>query len=121
MTTKKISKFNPKWIIKTKNIFLEFLDASGFSGFDRHGSRGTKFKHPEWLIYVIAMLAVKMKIKTYLGIHRMAEEYWPLLAGELDLRPISERQLRDRLKKISFKIGAAPKFVFNVFPDWYFD
>ena len=117
---KKVSKFNPKWITKTKNYFLEFLDATGFPGFERNGSRGSKFTHPEWLIYVIAMLAVKMKIKTYLGIHRMTEEYWPYLTEGLDLKPISERQLRDRLKKISFKIGIPPKFVLNIYPETYF-
>ena len=30
------------------------------------------FKYPEWLIMFIAILSVKLKIKTYIQIHKMA-------------------------------------------------
>jgi hypothetical protein len=49
----------------------------------------------------IAVLSVKIKIKTYNQIHKMVIEYWDLIAKDLKLKPISERQLSGRLKKIS--------------------
>jgi hypothetical protein len=55
--------------------------------------------YPEWIIMFIAVLSVKMKVKSYVQIHKMAMQYWDIIAKGLSLRPISERQLRDRLKK----------------------
>jgi len=55
-----------------------------------------KFQDPEWLIMFLAVLSVKMKIKTYVQIHKMVTEYWDLITKGLNLKPISERQLRDR-------------------------
>jgi len=49
----------------------------------------------------IAILLVKMKIKPYVQIHKIAVKYWDIIAQGLDLTPISERQLRERLKKKS--------------------
>jgi len=47
----------------------------------------------------IAVLSVKLKVKTYIQIHKLALKYWTIITKNLDLPPISERQLRDRLKK----------------------
>ena len=54
-------------------------------------------------------------MKTYLGSHRMAEQYWPVIAESTELPPISERQLRDRLKKISHSPGKPAAFIFQLF------
>ena len=92
-------KISTKWITQTREFFREFLDETDFPNPERTGERGPKFTYPEWLIMFIAVLSVKLKIKTYVQIHKMAIEYWDLIAKDLDLPPISERQLRDRLKK----------------------
>jgi hypothetical protein len=64
------------------------------------------FAYPEWLIMLIGVLAVKCKEKTYVGIHRLSTRYWKELCGqEVPLPPISESQLRERLKKIGFQPG----------------
>lgn len=51
------------------------------------------------MIMFIAVLLVKMKIKTYVQSHKMVIYYSDLIAKDLNLKPISERQLRDCLKK----------------------
>ena len=96
---KRAKKISNKWIEQTREFFRDFLDETDFPDPDRTGERGPKFQYPEWLIMFIAVLSVKMKIKTYVQIHKMAIEYWDLIAKDLNLKPISERQLRDRLKK----------------------
>lgn len=118
---KKIKKFNPKWIIKTRKYFYDFLEATNFPEMERNGTRGTKFSHPEPLIMLISIVAVKMKIKTYLGIHRMVVDYWEYLNTDPTLKVISERQLRDRLKKIGHTIRKPPGFIFQIFPEKYLD
>ena len=65
----------------------------------------------------IAFLAVKLKIKSYVKIHKMSGEYRDVIAEGCDLRPISGRQLRDRLKKICHYPGKAAEFVFQIFPE----
>jgi len=115
----KIKRFNPKWIIKTRKYFIEFLKETGFPEPTRNGKRGSNFNYPEWLIMLISVVSVKMKLKNYLAIHRMTDEYWKELCGELDLKPISERQLRDRLKKIGHTARRAPGFIFQIFPESY--
>jgi hypothetical protein len=94
--TKQAHKIAKKWIEKNRLLFREFLDATDFPDPERLGERGPKFQYPEWLIMFIAILSVKLKVKTYVQIHRMAMEYWDQIAAGLDLKPISERQLRDR-------------------------
>ena len=84
---------------------------------ERRGERGPTFKYPEWLIMLIAILAVKLKIKTYLQIHKMAVRYWDIIAQGMDLSPISEKQLRDRLKKIRHFPGKPAAFIFQQFPE----
>jgi len=75
------------------------LDETNFPDPPRLAGRGPDFKYPEWLIMFIALLSVKLKIKSYVQIHKMAVNYWPVIAQGMDLTPISERQLRERLKK----------------------
>ena len=58
----------------------------------------------------IAVLSVNLKIKTYVQIHKMALEYWDLITQGLDLKPMSERQLRDRLKKIRHLPGKPVRY-----------
>ena len=70
------AKLNPQWIKQTRDYFLRFLKVTKFPHPVRDGTRGSEFDYPEWLIMCIAIIAVKCKLKTYLGIHRMAVEYW---------------------------------------------
>ena len=114
---KQARKISKKWIEQNRLMFREFLDETDFPDPERTGERGPKFQYPEWLIMLIAVLSVKLKIKTYIQIHRMAVEYWDQLTGGLNLRPISERQLRDRLKKICHHPGKPATFIFQLFPD----
>ena len=114
---KRAKKISKKWIEQTREFFRDFLDETDFPDPDRTGERGPKFQYPEWLIMFIAVLSVKMKIKTYVQIHKMAMEYWELIARDLDLKPISERQLRDRLKKIRHQPGNPATFIFQLFPE----
>jgi hypothetical protein len=65
----------------------------------------------------IAILSVKLKVKSYVQIHRMAMVYWDQIAAGLDLKPISERQLRDRLKKICHHPRRPATFIFQLFPE----
>jgi len=88
---KRAKKISSKWIEQTREYFRDFLDETDFPDPDRTGERGPKFQYPEWLIMFIAVLSVKMKIKTYVQIHRMVTEYWDLIAKGLNLKPISER------------------------------
>ena len=96
---KNTNKISTGWIPETRNVFRAFLDETDYPDPERLGERGPKFKYPEWLIMFIAILSVKLKIKTYVQIHKMAVKYWDVIAERLDLTPISERQLRERLKK----------------------
>jgi hypothetical protein len=70
----------------------------------------------KWLIMFIAILSVKLKVKTYLQIHKIALKYWDIIAEGLDLKPISERRLRDRFKKIRHQPGKPAAFIFQLFP-----
>lgn len=116
-----ITKLNPKWITQTRKYFLEFLKATKFPDPVRNGTRGSQFNYPEWLIMFIAILSVKCKVKSYVGIHRMATQYWSYIAGDLKLPPISETQLRDRLKKIRHLPGKPATFIFQIFPADYLE
>ena len=109
-------KLNPQWVRETRDTFTEFLHMTRFPHPVRHGVRGGTFLYPEWLIMFIAVLAVKCKVKTYLAIHRLALQYWDILAEGLDLEPPSESQLRERLKKIGHYPGDPATFIFQLFP-----
>lgn len=100
----RVSRLNPDWVREARDYFLEFLEETGFP-------------HPERLVMFMAALAVKAKAKSYLAIHRLALQYWEIIAEGLGLSPIPETTMRYRLKKISFKPGEAPIFVFQVFPE----
>ena len=115
--TKRAQKISKKWIEQNRLLFREFLDETGFHDPERDGERGPKFQYPEWLIMLIAVLLVKLKIKTYIQIHKMATEYWEQIAAGLNLKPISERQLRDRLKKICHHPRKRATFIFQLFPE----
>jgi len=114
---KKARKISKKWIEQNRELFRDFLDETDFPDPERMGERGPKFKYPEWLIMFIAVLSVKMQIKSYVQIHRMALEYWDLISKGLKLPPISERQLRDRLKKICHYPRKPATFIFQMFPE----
>ena len=114
---KKSSKISAHWIRETRDDFRAFLKETDFPSPDRIGERGPTFTYPEWLIMFIAILSVKLKIKTYVQIHKMAVKYWEVIAEGLDLTPISERQLRERLKKILHFPGKPAAFIFQLFPE----
>ena len=118
---KPASKLNSAWIKQARAYFLEFLKVTKFPHPLRNGQRGSAFEYPEWLIMFIAVLAVKCQVKTYVGIHRLALQYWSLITPDPDLKPISESQLRERLKKISHTPGKPAGFIFQIFPGQVFD
>lgn len=121
--SKQTSKLNAQWVKEALHHFKEFLKVTKFPHPVRNGTRGSKFDYPEWLIMFIAVLAVKEKVKAYKAIHRLALQYWDIIARGIQKadRPISERQLRDRLKKISYQLGKTPVFVLQIFPRDYLD
>lgn len=118
---KQTPKLNSEWIREARESFKHFLDMTKFPYPARHGTRGSAFDYPEWRIMFIAILAVKGKVKTYLGIHRLAFQYWDIIAEGLNLRPISESQLRERLKKICHTPRRPAAFIFQIFPQEVFD
>lgn len=116
------SKLSRQWVRQTRRYFLKFLHATRFPLLERHGLRGQTFVYPEWLIMLIGILAVKCKEPTYLGIHRLTCRFWKELGGrQLSFAPISESQLRERLKKIGYQFGDTPGYVLQIFPPEYFD
>lgn len=114
---KKTRNISKKWIEQICDYFREFLEETGLPSFGRMGQRSPGFHYPEWLIMVIAVLSVKLRIKSYVQTHEMAIEYWDLIAKNLNLKPISERQLRERLKKINHHPKKPAIFIFQMFPD----
>jgi hypothetical protein len=114
---KKANKISTRWISETRDEFRAFLEETDFPAPERAGEHGPTFTYPEWLIMFIAILSVKMKIKTYVQIHKMAVRYWDIIAQGLDLKPISERQLRERLKKILHFPAKPAAFIFQLFPE----
>jgi hypothetical protein len=114
-------KLNPEWVREARDYFVEFLKVTKFPHPERNGVRGSKFDYPEWLIMLIAVIAVKAKVKTYLGIHALAMQYWDILTEKRRMKPISETQLRDRLKKICHTPREPAMFVFQVFPEESFN
>lgn len=115
---KQTPKLNPQWVKEALDHFTEFLRVTKFPHPVRNGDRGSEFDYPEWLIMFIAVLAVKAKVKAYKAIHRVAVQYWNTIAKDAKgtRKPISERQLRDRLKKICHSPRKPAGFIFQVFP-----
>jgi hypothetical protein len=62
---RKSNKISTRWIRETRDDFRAFLDETDFPDPERLGERGPVFKYPEWLVMFIAVLSVKLKIKTY--------------------------------------------------------
>jgi hypothetical protein len=118
MARARVDKISREWIAHTRNEFRHFLKETKFPHPRRLGKRGPELRYPEWLIMFIALLAVKCKRKSYVAIHKLATDYWDVIADGLDLNPISERQLRDRLKKICHFPGKPAAFIFQLFPQW---
>ena len=120
---KQIPKLNPAWVKKTRDYFLDFLKVTEFPHPVRNGTRGSEFEYPEWLIIFIAILSVKCKNKTYVGIHAMAKQYWKVIIEgtdvKKDLKPIPETTLRYRLKKICHQPGKPAGIIFQIFPRKY--
>ena len=114
---RKANKISTRWIRETREAFRAFLDETNFPDPERLGERGPKFKYPEWLIMFIAILSVKLKVKSYVQIHKKAVKYWDIIGQGMDLTPISEKQLRDRLKKIRHFPGKPAAFIFQLFPE----
>lgn len=113
---KQTKKLNPQWVKEARDYFTKFLKVTKFPHPARDGKRGSPFDYPEWMIMFIAILSVKCKVKSYVGIHKLATQYWHIIAEGTNLKPISERQLRDRLKKICHSPRKPAAFIFHVFP-----
>jgi len=114
---RKANKISTRWVRETREAFRDFLDETNFPDPERMGERGPTFKYPEWLIMFIAILSVKLKVKSYVQIHKMAVKYWDIIAQGMDLTPISEKQFRDRLKKFRHIPGDPATFIFQLFPE----
>lgn len=121
MKQKQVSKLNPHWVKQARDYFKQFLKVTHFPHPVRDGNRGSKFEYPEWLIMFIAVLSVKAKVKSYLGIHQLAVQYWDIIAEGTGLKPISESNLRLRLKKICHSFRKPASFIFQVFPPEIFN
>ena len=61
-------------------MFREFLDETDFPDPERLGERGPTLVYPEWIIMFIAILSTKLKLKSYVQIHKMAMQYWDITA-----------------------------------------
>lgn len=124
---KQIPKLNPQWVKETLGYFKMFLKETKFPHpkNENNGGQGRKFSYPEWLIMFIAVLSVKCKVKSYLKIHELALKYWQQITAGLSDKikntPISERQLRDRLKKICHSPRRPAMFIFQIFPKEFFN
>ena len=114
---KKANRISTRWIRETRNAFRSFLDETNFPAPERLGERGPKFQYPDWQIMFIAVLSVKLKIISYVQIHKAVVKYWDIIGEGFDLTPISERQLRERLKKIRHFPGNPATFIFQLFPE----
>ena len=114
------SMVSKQWIKATRRYFLDFLRATHFPEFTDPRGRGSPGVYPEWLIMLIGVVAVKCKLKTYVGIHRVSAHYWPELCGkEGHAPPISASQLRARLKKLRFLPGSGAGYIQQMFPPEY--
>ena len=114
------SMISKPWVKQTREYFLTFLRETHFPELEQSGERGARVPYPEWLIMLIGVLAVKCKEKTYWGIPRLALAYWPEWCGrQVQAPPISERQLRTRLKKICFVPGSGAGYIQQIFPPAY--
>ena len=66
----------------------------------------------------IAILSVKLKVKSLRANSQDGRSILAdIIAQGMDLTPISEKQLRDRLKKIRHFPGDPAAFIFQLFPE----
>ena len=72
---RKSNKISTRWIRDTRDGFGAFLDETDFPDPERLDEQGPAFTYPEWLIMFIAILSVKLKIKTYIQIHKTVVKY----------------------------------------------
>ena len=112
---------NPEGVREARDDFRKFLKVTKSPHPVRNGTRGSEFDYPEWLIMFIAVVAVKAKAKSYLASHRLAVQYWDIIAESLELKPIAESTLRMRLKKSCHSPRRPAGFIFQVFPRESFD
>lgn len=65
---------------------------------------------------LIAILSVKLKVKGYVHISKMADKYWDINAKYMELTLISEKQLRVRLKKSVISMETQQRSFICYFP-----
>jgi hypothetical protein len=114
-----VSKLNPQWVTQTRTDLRQFLKAAKFPHPRRDGQRGSAFDYPEWLIMLIAVLGLRCKVKTCVGIHRLALQYGPLLTPDPALKPSSESHLNRSCAnayKICHTPGKPATFILQFFP-----
>ena len=116
-TAAPVPKISKAWLRHEMREFYGFFKLTAFPEPLRDGTRGTAYTYPESFVMLLAVLAVKLKLKNYLEIHRFVVTYWETLKPAPDLPPISEPQMRMRLKKIRHTPGAPADFVFQLFPE----
>ena len=73
---KKTRKISKKWIEENRIMFSEFLDETEFPDPEHTGERGPKFQYPVRLIMLIAVLSVKLKMKTHIEKHQNKKSTW---------------------------------------------
>lgn len=118
--TRSTGRLSRTGVRQTRRYFLTFLHATRFPLLERHGPRGQTFVYPEGLIMLIGVLAVTCQEPTSLGMPRLTCRFWKELGGrQLSLPPISESQLRARLKNIGYQFGNTPGDVRHIFPPEY--
>jgi hypothetical protein len=89
---------HPAWVREGRAHFRQCLAITTFPPPVRHGTSGSAFDYPAWLIMLIAVLSVQCKMHTDRGMHRLALQSWDVITEEGERKPISESPLRERLK-----------------------
>jgi len=110
---KKANKISTRWIRETRTAFREFLDETDFPDPERMGRTWSGIQISRVADNVHCYPIGKVENQGYVRIHEMAVTYWDLIAEGFDLKPISERQLRERLKKIRHFPGKPAAFIFS--------
>jgi hypothetical protein len=82
---RRAKKIWENWILETRELFRDFLDETDFPDLKRLGERGPTFEYPEWIFMFIAHMSVKLRLKTYVQIHKMAMQYWCIIAKDFGL------------------------------------
>jgi hypothetical protein len=123
--SKQPTKLNPEGGKAARDDFNKFLTGTQFPHPVRHGTRGSAFDDPEWLMMFIAGLSVTAKATNDLAIHRLALQYWNILSdgfpAQIRQKPRAERQLRARVKNSCHSSSQPAGFLFQVVPQDMFD